>query len=72
MSAPVETKVTASTAGAVGSAFVVWVLGAYVFHDDVPLPVTALVAVIVPGIVTFVAGWLAPHTPRRDLRVEER
>lgn len=72
MSAPVETKVSAATVGAVASGFVVWLLGTYVFHADVPLPVTALVAVAVPGVVTFAAGWLAPHTPRRDLRVEER
>lgn len=63
---PVETKVSAATAAAAASAFVAWLLRAYVFHGDLPPEVEVFVDIVVIGLVTFIAGWLAPHTPRDD------
>jgi hypothetical protein len=65
-SGPVETKVSAATVAAVVSAFVVWVLRTYVFKGDVPPEVEAFATIAVVGATTFAAGWLSPHTPRRD------
>lgn len=61
---PVEAKVKHATAGAILAAFVVWALQRYVFRGDVPEPVVAVVALAVPAVLTFAAGYLAPHTPR--------
>jgi hypothetical protein len=63
---PVETKVSAATVAAVVSAFVVWVLRAFVFKGDVPPEVEAFATIAVVGATTFAAGWLSPHTPRSD------
>lgn len=63
---PVEKKVRAGTVGAGVGAFVVWLLAEYVFGHEVPEPVVALVYVVVPGIVAFVSGYIAQHTPRPD------
>lgn len=63
--APVETKVTAATVASALTGLVLWLLGRYVFGDEaIPDAVVAIIAIGVPGIVTFAAGWLAPHTPR--------
>ena len=67
MTGPVETKVQAATVASAVSGLGLWALQTYVFHGEVPLPVLAAVQVVVPAVVTFVAGWLAPHTPRPDL-----
>jgi hypothetical protein len=64
MAAPVETKVTASTAAAAVSGLALWTLGHYVFKTGVPDVVASWVYVLVPAIVTFGAGYLARHTPR--------
>lgn len=69
MSAPVETKVSAATIASAASGLGLWALQAYVFHGDVPLPVVAAVMTIVPAVITFLAGWLAPHTPRPGMQV---
>lgn len=61
-----EPKVKAATAASASTAFVLWVLGTYVFQSDVPQPVSGLVAVIVPALVTFVAGYVAPVANRSD------
>lgn len=66
---PVEPKVKAaaagSGAGAVSAGFVLWLLDAYVFRaGDVPAAVVALVLLVVPVALAFVAGYLAPHMPR--------
>lgn len=68
MAGPIETKVTAATIGAAVSGLGLWALQTYVFKGELPLPVTAAVQTIVPAIVTFIAGWLAQHTPRPDLQ----
>ena len=67
--APIETKVTASTAGAAIAGLILWALGTYVFDGQTPAAVAAVVALLVPAAVTFAAGWLAPHTPRHDQRL---
>ena len=64
MAAPVERKVQASTAVAAVSGMVLWVLGRYVFGGDVPDVVASWVYVLVPGALTFAAGYLTKHTPR--------
>jgi hypothetical protein len=66
---PVEAKVKASTAAATATTFVLWLLGTYVFRSGsvpefVVSFVESLVAALVSGVVTFVSGWLARHTPR--------
>jgi hypothetical protein len=60
----VERKVKASATAATIVAAAVSLLGLYVFHGTVPDWVTAVVGTAVTGGLTFVAGWLAKHTPR--------
>ena len=67
MAAPVETKVQAATGAAAVSGLALWVLGHYVFKSGVPDVVASWVYVLVPGIITFAAGYLARHTPRPDV-----
>lgn len=64
MALAVERKVQASTATAAVSGVVLWALGTYVFKGAVPADVTAWVYIAVPAVLTFAAGYLAPHTPR--------
>lgn len=63
---PVETKVTVATVAAFVTSGVVWLLGTYVFHEDVPAPVSGLILAAVTALVTFVSAWFARHTPRND------
>jgi hypothetical protein len=60
----VETKVQAGTGAAAVSGLALWALGHYVLKDGVPDVVASWVYVIVPGLLTFGAGYLAKHTPR--------
>lgn len=60
----VETKVKASTAAAAVAGLALWAIGRYVFKGTVPDVVASWVYAIVPGIITFGAGYLARHTPR--------
>lgn len=53
----VETKVTVATIAA-GLASIGW---AIIHHEHVD---TATVQTIVMALVTFIGGYLAPHTPR--------
>ena len=71
MSGPIEVKVSAATIASAVSGLGLWALQTYVFRTDVPLPVVAAVTTVVPAVVTFIAGYLAPHTPRPDLRAAE-
>jgi hypothetical protein len=64
VAAPIETKVTASTAAAAVSGLALWCLGKYVFKDGVPDVVASWIYVLVPGLLAFGAGYLARHTPR--------
>jgi len=57
-------KVTAATAGAVVSGFVLWLLSEFVFKGDVPEPVVLLVALVVPGALTFLAGYVTKRAAR--------
>lgn len=62
--AVVETKVKASTAAGALSGLALWALGRYVFKGSgVPDVVASWVYVLVPGLITFAAGYLARHTP---------
>lgn len=66
---PVEPKVKAATAAGASSAavlvpFVLWLLAAYVFGGDVPLPVQGVVGLLVTGACTFTAGYWARHVNR--------
>jgi hypothetical protein len=64
---PVERKVQASTAAAAVSGLALYVLGRYVFKGSVPDVVASWVYAIIPGLITFTAGYLARHTPRPPL-----
>ena len=83
MKGPVEAKVYAALAGggiggALGS-FLLWLLGVSVWHVSssapqsaaanaaVPPPVADLLLILLPGGLAWLAGYLAPHTPRPDL-----
>lgn len=59
-----ETKVKAATAASSATTFVLWVLATYVFHGDVPQVLAGIIALVVPGLVTWLAGYRAAHTPR--------
>ena len=66
---PVEPKVKAATAAGSTAAgvlvpFVLWLLAAYVFAGDVPLPVQGVVGLVVTGACTFAAGYWARHVDR--------
>lgn len=65
MVAPVETKVKASTSVAAVSGLVLWILGKYAFKGEVPDVVASWVYFLVPGLLTFAAGYFAKHTPRQ-------
>lgn len=60
----VERKVAASTFAAASTGLVLWVLATYVFGAEVPEPVAAFVAAVVPAVVTFIAGYAVRHTDR--------
>jgi hypothetical protein len=64
MAGQVETKVQASTGAAAVSGLALWSLGHYVFKGSVPDVVASWIYVLVPGALTFGAGYLARHTPR--------
>lgn len=65
--AATETKTKASTTAAAVSGMALWVLGKYVFRGDVPDVLASWIYVLVPSILAYAAGWLAPHTHRPDL-----
>lgn len=69
---PVETKVTVASVTAFITAGVLWLLGQYVFHGDVPAPLSGLILAAVTGLVTFVTAWFARHTPRNDATAVKR
>lgn len=64
MAVPVEKKVQASTAAAAATSLAMWALSRYVFKGAVPDVVASWMYAIVPGVLTFVAGYFARHTPR--------
>lgn len=68
MAGPVETKVKWATyaATAVGGVIAVlnWVAADSDLLGSLPPWVQAAAVVVVPPLVTFLAGWKARHTPR--------
>jgi hypothetical protein len=60
----VETKVKAASTTALVTSFAMDLVAKYVFPNGVPGWATALISGAVVGGLTFVAGWLAKHTPR--------
>ena len=84
--APIEGKVWAATvgtgAGAVVSAFTVWLLGVLIWAAPftaagataavaaVPGPVSAIVGLIITVGSSFFGGYLAKHTPRPQPEVD--
>lgn len=65
----IEPKVRAATAAGATAAgvlvpFVLWLLAAYVFHGEVPLPVEGFVGLLVTGACVFAAGYHARHVDR--------
>ena len=64
MGLPVERKVQASTAAAALSGLLLWIAGRYIFKGSVPDVVVSWVYVIVPSVITFLAGYAAKHTER--------
>lgn len=70
--APVEPKVRAATggaaAGAVITAFALWLLDQVWWNGDaapdVPMPVVGLVGLVVSGACAFVSGYYARHVNR--------
>lgn len=67
MAGPVERKVQASAGAAAVSGLALWALGHYVFKAGVPDVVASWIYVLVPGALTFGAGYLAKHTARPDI-----
>jgi hypothetical protein len=70
MSGPIEIKVPVTAIASALSGVGVWALQTYVFHGDVPVPVEVAIQTLVPALIGFGAGWLAPHTPRPDIPVD--
>jgi hypothetical protein len=69
-SAPIETKVKASTGAALlvglAVAFLNWAQGDSQLMGSLPPWLQALAVLVVPPVVTFLSGWKASHTPRPD------
>ena len=59
----IERKVQASTVAAAATSLAMWALARYVFKGSVPDVVASWMYAIVPGLLTFIAGYYAPHTP---------
>lgn len=62
--AAIETKVTAASATALVTAFIVGWVGTAVFHGAVPDWLVGAITGAVTAAAAFVAGWLAKHTAR--------
>jgi hypothetical protein len=60
----VETKVKAASTAAAVTGLAVNLLSKYVVHASLPDWSTAIVSAAVVGALSFLAGWLAKHTPR--------
>jgi len=69
MSYPVEPKVQVAGVTAAASGAVLWILGKYVFKGNVPDGIASMVYVAMPGVLAFVAAYLAPHQHRDPVPV---
>jgi CDP-diglyceride synthetase len=61
----ISPKVTVSASVGAVTAFVLWVLGVYVFHGDVPAPVSGLAVLVVPGLAAGISGWWVRDVERK-------
>lgn len=63
---PVETKVAASSFTGIVTGLLTWALVAYVpaFRTGLPPQVAAFIPVAVGWLLSSVAAYMAPHTPR--------
>lgn len=82
-----ERKVLTATGGAAGGSvfavFALWLLGVFVWDaprsadaatqavEAVPGPVSGVVYFVIPVLTTYLAGWVARHTPRPELAEEQ-
>lgn len=69
----------AVASGGVVSTFVLWAMGVAFWGAPgaagsasdaiaaVPGPIIGLVTAVVGGVITFVSGYYAPHTPKQDV-----
>ncbi|MCP2341487.1 hypothetical protein [Actinomadura rupiterrae] len=65
MAATVETKVTAATGASLLAGFVVgWLVLKLPALSSLAAPLQAFITALITAGFTFVAGWLAKHTPR--------
>jgi hypothetical protein len=64
MSAPIAPKTSAAGVSAAVAGAALYLLSTYAFKGDVPAGVASMVYIAVPGIVAFVAAYLAPHQVR--------
>ena len=71
MAGPIEIKVPVSAVAAAISGVIIWLMQTYWFRGDVPPAVDMAVQTLVPALIAFVAGYLAPHTPRPDLEITQ-
>ena len=62
----IETKVAAGSFTGIAAGLLTWALVAYVpaFKTGLPPQLAAFIPVIAGWLVSTVAGYLAPHTPR--------
>ena len=67
-----ETKTKAASATAAATGLILWVLQTYVFKGDVPPVLESWIYVLVPGVLSWAAGYFAPHTHRPDLAPVQR
>src|SRR5260370_42586977 len=66
--APVETKTKAATGATFVAGLALWVLSKYVFKGNaVPDVLQSWIYAAAPAVITFIAAYRAPHTPRPDL-----
>uniref|UniRef100_UPI003F493E94 hypothetical protein n=1 Tax=Pseudonocardia sp. CA-138482 TaxID=3240023 RepID=UPI003F493E94 len=70
-SGPIENKVQASSLWALGASVGVAVLNAVATRSELlgnlPPPVQFVILAAIPPAVTFLAGYVAPHTPRPEI-----
>jgi hypothetical protein len=64
MAYPVEPKAQAGAAAAAAAGGILYLLQHYVFKGTVPDGVQSMVYLVAPGVVAFVAAYLAPHQSR--------
>lgn len=74
---PVERKVTAATAGSyLGLLAVLTILQTVNSNLDLlsflPDAIETLAIPLLPGLITYVSGFKAKHTPRPDLPLDQR